>query len=352
MRVYPDTGIWVELSHDPVGTERLRNLVRRRRVQFLVSPTSLAELHGIGPGHQEIYDATDRTVRALAWDRIARDAQELVTLAFVRYAARLLGGEFATEASRIDGTFLLHDRLSQMRRFSYNAPLKQELDERKDRNLARARRLRQEVAADTDGALTGRVNLFTTSVQTPGAPVLLAKLRGLPANQKVCPFILSHRDGFADLDTMIAASDTTMLHTMVGDMRELPTLPRKPWDNPATLLLTKHAAKFTDDFWRGLHRVNDDPFLFRQRTMNFLHHYLLANGFARDNGSFWFDGQNVVYAHDVHLFATTDERTARGLRSDYMKRHLAAFVRNPMILHLPTGTDVAAELFRAIKLLT
>src|SRR5690349_25050115 len=99
MRTAWDNGIWAELAAQERRLNPLLQLVRRRRIQVFLNPTTLAEMHGIGEGHADVYAARDRTVRSLGWDRLLSDAKELVTVAFIRYAARLLGGDFARDAA-------------------------------------------------------------------------------------------------------------------------------------------------------------------------------------------------------------------------------------------------------------
>jgi hypothetical protein len=353
MRTSWDNGVWSELAeHEPCQLQPLVELVEQHRIKVLLNPTTLAEMHGIGPGHPLIYAARNRTVRSLGMNRLLTDAKELVTDAFVRYAAALLGGTFAQDASQIRVRLLSREFLSRLPPFSHNAPLKDYLDAAKARNRAHVSRLRQECVTDTDGALTRRIALFRQAVQTSGATAVLSLLDRLPAGQKVCPFILSIRTGVADLETQIAASDTLMLHQMVSDVRALPSLPNEPWDNASSNLLKRHASLFTVDFWQGLHRVNDDSYLLRQRTYSWIAHYLMANGFARDDGSFLFDAQSAVYMHDVDLFVTTDARVCRGLETEYMTQHLRRFGRSPRIACLTPSPDLPDQLVELLTSLT
>jgi len=115
MRTVWDNGVWSEIAENEDRLSPLIQLVRRRQVQVLLNPTTLAELHGIGPDHEEVYAARNRTVRALGWDRILSDAKELITVAFARYAARFLGGEFARVASSIEVPIVSHERLVKSR---------------------------------------------------------------------------------------------------------------------------------------------------------------------------------------------------------------------------------------------
>jgi hypothetical protein len=315
----------------------------------LLSPTTLAEMHGIGPGQDTEYAARDRTVRALGWDRVLSDAKELVTAAFVKYSARLLGGTFANAASRIEVPVISRERLSSLPPFSSNAPLRDYLERARADNLASARGIREACVTNTDGELTRRIEAFRSTVQTPGAPALLARLDALPRAQKTCPFILSLREGLADLETQIAASDVLMLSKMKADIRTLPSLPAQPWDHASSVLLRENAHLFTDEFWSTLYRVNDDPYLFRQRTHSWMTHYLIANGFARDDGSYLFDAQISAYLHDVHLFVTTDERVARGLGSAYMTQHFRTYGQSPRIVRLHPTADIPAELVRLLE---
>jgi len=341
VKAFFDTGIWSELADDPAGAQELARLIRRRRVQVLFSPTTWGEFHGVGARGLGLYGRHTRAVRLIAWDRILRDGLDLLTLEFIRFSGRVLKDELARDSHALDRSLILRDRdvrISNLKDFDFDQKLKTYIDETKARNYDKASKYRKTLLEKP----------FDQVIETPGATRVQQRLDALSAQEKISPFVLTFRDNCADLETQIKTLDLVMTKRIVDDVTELTTTPAEVWHTPPTQLLRKHAKAFTPAVWKDLEALDESDYLYRNKTHTYVLMYLLANGFGGEQGSFWFDGQAVAYAHDVHLFVTTDARLARALTSEYLAGHLRRYGREPHILHLPTRTKVAESIIEAI----
>ncbi len=347
MKIYFDTGIWSQLARDRSGTDRLSALVRQRRHQVLLSATAWGEIHGIGEQDQRIYDTFTHALRALAWDRIPRDALELLALEFIRYSARILRGDYLRESGTLDASFFTEVRFSRTQDLTADAWLRQFLNETRSRNRQMAAAFRRPQLAT--GEFQSRVDLYRRTVTTPGAAKFLTRVEHLPADQRICPFIASFRDGWADVETQAKANDMLLLNRLVQDCADLPNIPEEPWLSLASRFLKRHAPRFDQAFWRQIESVDDVALLVRHRVQAFVLHYLLANGFAGEEGSFWFDLQHAVYAHDVRHFYTTDNRLARALQSEYLTSYFARRGGPASVIHVAPDQAAAGRVLAELS---
>lgn len=348
MKIYFDTSAWSALSR--LSDHQLAPLVsciRAGHHQVLLSVTALGEMHAVREGQAERYERHDRVARLLAFDRILEDPLALMSTEILRLVAQFRKGVLADEAARVDGSIYVREpRLSWIKPFQPLANQRQWHLDRKQTNKEKAARFKR--AYDDEEEWNRRVDFFSRYVTTSKGTEILRSIRNRHESGRTDPFIECFREGVIDAETAHQANEFLVWLQIRGDMEELPSLDG-PHLTAAALLLKKYPVPWEDPFWKWLVTWDNDRRLPRLRTHGFVLHYLIANKFAGDRGTFWSDAQHGVFLNNCRVFATTDDRFHQALTSPPMVAHMARIGRTVYPVKISESPLAANQVIEAVK---